>query len=139
MEAFEFKLVAHEKVLLEQEVDMVVIPGIEGQMGVLKHHAPMITTLRSGIVSVYQENEIQLKIFVDGGVAEITPERCTALVTEGIPIESLDHTALEMEIKNLLEDVADYQNIEAQQKAEQNLDIAQRKLIELILHKEQML
>lgn len=130
-----FTLVSPEKILFDQEVSMVVIPGIEGDIGVLPQHAPLLTLLRPGVVSVYEGEQVLIKLFIDGGFCEITPEKCTALVTSGTTLESLSKTALEMEIKNLLEDREDSKTPEEQKKMDQNLDVARAKLLEITAHK----
>ncbi|MBY0501209.1 MAG: ATP synthase F1 subunit epsilon [Alphaproteobacteria bacterium] len=134
MGTFSFSLVSPEKVLLEQDVSMVVIPGLEGDIGVLPGHAPLLTLLRPGVVKVYEEEKILVKIFVDGGFSEITPERCMTLVTEGIPLESLDKASLEIEIKNLLEDLNDSQTAEERKEADRNLEISRAKLLEIMAY-----
>lgn len=138
MEPYEFKLVAPENVLIDEDVDMVVLPGVDGNIGAQHEHAPVITNLRPGILTVYKDKKVQTKIFVDGGVAEITPNRCTALVTEGTPIETLDKQSLEVEIKNLMEDVADAQSAEEEHEISKNLDLAQTKLMEVLVHERTM-
>jgi F-type H+-transporting ATPase subunit epsilon len=135
MERFSFQLVSPEKVLLDKQVTMVVIPGMDGDIGVLSNHAPLLTLLRPGVVTVYEEAKILVKIFVDGGFAEITPQKCVALVTEGTALEAIDKDSLEMEIKNLLEDIADSQTPEERKLADQNLDIARTKLMEVLINK----
>ncbi len=132
MEKFSFILVSPEKILYEKDVSMVVIPGEEGDIGVLPYHAPLLTLLRPGVVTVYEEGKIGVKIFVNGGFAQITPEKCTALVTEGTPLESISKETLELEIKNLLEDVADSQTVDERKQTGQQLDIARAKLMEII-------
>jgi F-type H+-transporting ATPase subunit epsilon len=134
MSKIPFTLVSHEKVLLDQEVSMVVIPGVKGDIGVLPGHAPILTLLRPGVVTVYEEAKVLIRIFVDGGFSEVTPERCVALVTEGIPLEALDKAALEIQIKNLIEDVTDSRTADERRLADQNLQIAQAKLLEVITH-----
>lgn len=135
MERFSFQLASPEKVLLDKEVTMVVIPGMDGDIGVLSNHAPLLTLLRPGVVTVYEEAKILVKIFVNGGFAEITPQKCMALVTEGTPLEAIDKDSLEMEIKNLLEDLAESQTPEERKLADQNLEIARTKLMEVLTNK----
>lgn len=132
MASLQFSLVSPEKVLLDQPVTMVVIPGREGDIGVLPGHAPLLTLLRPGVVTVYEEEKIIVKIFVNGGFSEITPEKCVALVPEGTPLDALDKRALEIEIKNLLEDMADSTTDEERKNADQNLNIAQAKMMEIL-------
>ncbi|MBX9787073.1 MAG: ATP synthase F1 subunit epsilon [Alphaproteobacteria bacterium] len=134
METFPFTLVSPEKVLLEKEVSMVVIPGLKGDIGVLPNHAPLLTLLRPGVVRVYEGAEIFMQIFVNGGFSEITPEKCVALVTEGTLLESLDKSTLEIEIKNLLEDIEISKTREEREQVGENLDIARAKLMEILTH-----
>lgn len=134
METFPFTLVSPEKILLEKEVSMVVIPGLKGDIGVLPNHAPLLTLLRPGVVRVYEGAEIVMRIFVNGGFSEITPTKCVALVTEGTPLESLDKSTLEIEIKNLLEDIEISKTREEREQVGENLDIARAKLMEILTH-----
>jgi len=129
-----FSLVSPEKVLFDQAVTMVVIPGLEGNIGALPGHAPLLTLLRPGVVTVYEGEKILVRLFVDGGFAEITPDSCRALVTEGTLLEALDKSALELEIKNLLEEMADNRALEERKQADQNLEIARAKLMEVLIH-----
>src|SRR5262249_38234488 len=82
-------IVTPEKSLFEGEAEMVVIPGVEGEMGVLQGHAPLITALHSGRVDVYQGPSIVESLFVSGGFAEVTPERCTILATEAVNLKDV--------------------------------------------------
>jgi F-type H+-transporting ATPase subunit epsilon len=75
---------------------------------------------------------VVVKIFVNGGFAEVTPDKCVALVTEGTPLEALDKRALEIEIKNLLEDMENSKTAEERKNADQHLNIAQAKMIEIL-------
>lgn len=134
MVSLRFSLVSPENVLLDQDVTMVVIPGLDGDIGVLPNHAPLLTLLRPGVVSVYEEAKILVKFFVNGGFCEVTPEKCMALVTTATPIEAINKAALEVEIKNLIEDRQDNCTPEEQKKANQRLEIARTKLMEIIAY-----
>ena len=68
---------------------MVVIPASEGEMGVLPNHAPMIVLLRGGTIAIYEGGKVTDRLFVSGGFAEITPERCTVLADEAVPTADL--------------------------------------------------
>ena len=103
----EFELVSPERLLLSEQVDMVVVPGAEGDFGVLPRHAPLISTLRPGVIRVFEGREVKERIFVAGGFAEVTPERCTVLAEEAVPVGEIDAGKLEQELKNLGEDLAD--------------------------------
>ncbi|HLW27433.1 MAG TPA: F0F1 ATP synthase subunit epsilon [Kiloniellales bacterium] len=107
-EKVEFELVSPEKLLLSQPVDMVVVPGGDGDFGVLPRHAPMISTVRPGVISVYETRQaVSQRLFVAGGFAEVTPERCTVLAVEAEPLEEIDRSATEQELRDAREDVAD--------------------------------
>ena len=70
-----FRLVMPERELLATEADMVVVPGSEGDFGVLPGHAPLISTVRPGVLEVYQGNKVEQRFLVAGGFAEVTPEQ----------------------------------------------------------------
>src|SRR3546814_13214524 len=74
-----FELVSPERLLLSEEVDMVVVPGEEGDFGVLVRHAPLISTLRPGVIKVHNVRCVTEQIFVAGGFAEVTLSGCTVL------------------------------------------------------------
>lgn len=83
------EIVSPEKLLLSRAVDMVVIPAAEGDMGVLEGHSPMIVTLRGGTIDLYEGDKVIERLFVDGGFAEVTPERCTVLANQAVPVGEL--------------------------------------------------
>jgi F-type H+-transporting ATPase subunit epsilon len=92
------EIVSPEKLLLSRPVDMVVIPAAEGDMGVLEGHTPMIVTLRGGTIALYDGDRITDQMYVAGGFAEVTPERCTVLATEVVPVGELNRTAAEQRL-----------------------------------------
>jgi F-type H+-transporting ATPase subunit epsilon len=96
-----FELVSPERLLLSEEVDMVVVPGSEGNFGVLKGHSLLISTLRPGVIDVYEGQAVTDRIFVAGGFAEVTPERCTVLADEAVAVEDLDAAAVEANLRQL--------------------------------------
>jgi F-type H+-transporting ATPase subunit epsilon len=97
----EFELVSPERLLLSEMVEMVVIPGSEGNFGVLPGHAPFVSTIRPGMIEVYEGRTVTRRLFVVGGVAEVTPERCTVLADAAMPPESLDRGTIEVELQSL--------------------------------------
>jgi F-type H+-transporting ATPase subunit epsilon len=99
----QFELVSPERLLLSEPVGMVVVPGTEGNFGVLPGHSLFISTVRPGVIDVYAEGlpAITERIFVSGGFAEVTPERCTVLADEAVPLSALDRAALEAEAREL--------------------------------------
>jgi F-type H+-transporting ATPase subunit epsilon len=84
------EIVSPERLLLSRPVDMVVIPASEGDMGVLEGHQPMIVMLRGGVIALYEGERITDQMFVAGGFAEVTPERCTVLANEVMPVADLN-------------------------------------------------
>lgn len=116
-----FELVSPERLLLSAQVDMVVVPGTEGEFGVLAGHAPLVSTLRPGVISVHDEKTIQ-RIFVRGGFAEVTPAGMTVLAEEAIDLASIDQAGLEARIKNAEEDVADATSEPVRAAAQAQLD-----------------
>src|SRR5579862_2639537 len=81
---------------------MVVVPGTEGNFGVLPGHAPLISTIRPGTIDIYQGRTVVIeRIFVVGGIAEVTPERCTVLADEAFAPDALDRAALDRELTEI--------------------------------------
>ncbi len=99
----QFELVSPEKLLLSEAVAMVVVPGGEGNFGVLPGHSLLISTVRPGVIDVYadEQSAITERIFVSGGFAEVTPERCTVLADEAMPMASLDRVDVDQQLKSL--------------------------------------
>jgi F-type H+-transporting ATPase subunit epsilon len=99
---FPFELVTPERLLVSTEVEMVVVPGTEGNFGVLAGHSPLISTIRPGTIDLYETRPaIAERIFVVGGIAEVTPERCTVLADEAMAPNSLNRAALEAELQTI--------------------------------------
>jgi F-type H+-transporting ATPase subunit epsilon len=96
----QFELVTPERLLVSRDVEMVVVPGSEGNFGVLPGHAPLISTIRPGTIDIYDNTRtaISERIFILGGIAEVTPERCTVLADEAIAPDALDRAALDREL-----------------------------------------
>jgi F-type H+-transporting ATPase subunit epsilon len=93
------EIVSPEKLLLSRDVEMVVIPASEGDMGVLEGHAPMMVMLRGGVVSLYEGDRITESLFVAGGFAEVTPEGCTVLAGEAMPVNELERTEADRRLR----------------------------------------
>ena len=106
MANFHFDLVSPEKLLFTGEVGQVDLPGSEGDMGVLADHAPLVTTLRPGIIVVHREGG-DMRVVVNGGFAEVGPAGLTVLADMAVPIAEFDRSVLATEIKDAEEDVAD--------------------------------
>lgn len=84
------EIISPEKLLLARDVDMVVIPGTEGDIGVLPGHSKLITGLRGGLVDIYEKDQVTDRFFVSGGFAEITESRIAVLADEIVPQADLD-------------------------------------------------
>ena len=97
----QFELVTPERLLLSEMVEMVVVPGTEGNFGVLPGHAPLISSIRPGTIDVYEGQTITRRIFVVSGIAEVTAERCTVLADEALPPEELDRGGIEAELQTI--------------------------------------
>jgi F-type H+-transporting ATPase subunit epsilon len=128
-EKFAFQLVSAEKLLLSEQVEMVVVPGGDGYFGVLRGHVSMISTVQPGVIDVYGTRAaITERIFVSGGFAEVTPERCTVLAEEAFSVDSLDRTAVDGELRSAQGEVDAAKDPVAKAAAERALQVAQAKV-----------
>ncbi len=121
----EFELVSPEQLVISAPVEMVVVPGAEGDFGVLPGHAPMISTVRTGVISVYENNAVNQRIFVSGGFAEVTGERCTVLADEAIGLEDADRAQAEARVSSAREALADADTDDERAPVEAELAIAE--------------
>ena len=124
----EFELVSPERLILSQAVDMVVVPGAEGDFGVLPGHALFLSTVRPGVIAVHNEGAVRERIFVGGGFAEVTPERCTVLANEAMELSAIDRDAVEAELRDLNDDLSDAATDEEKGRIQSAIVIAQTKL-----------
>lgn len=109
-ETTQFELVSPEKLVLSEAVEMVVVPGSEGYFGVLPRHAPLISTLSPGVIDIHEGGSVKQRIFVAGGFAEVTGERCTVLAEEAMPLDQIDTAKADKEMadtRDVLKDVTD--------------------------------
>lgn len=88
------EIVSQDRMVYEGDVDIVVLPGAAGEMGILPHHAPLLTTLKYGFIKVRQQGNEQI-FAVAGGVAEVQPEIVTVLADAAENIEEIDETRAE--------------------------------------------
>ena len=102
MAKISFDLVSPENLIFNDEVGMIIVPGKDGDIGVLPGHSKLISSLRSGRVMIYGENKDLLKsFFVSGGFAEVNPEKCIVLAETVEEMNSLDKNSIEKEIQEL--------------------------------------
>jgi len=120
-QAYKFDLVSPERLLLSEQVDAVVIPASDGEMTVMALHAPAMTTLRPGVVTVMRQGNSE-RFVVFGGFADITPEACTLLAESAVRVAELDRAALERSIQDAREDVRDAKDEATRAKAQEYLD-----------------
>lgn len=102
-----FELVSPERQLASDSCDMVVMPGEEGDLGILIEHSPLVTLLRPGVVAVYQGDKVERRFFVAGGFAEVSPEGCVVLVEEGFALDDVSKEEAERRLDTAKRDLAD--------------------------------
>lgn len=124
-EKLAFELVSPERLLLSEQVDMVVVPGAEGDFGVLAKHTPMISAVRPGVIAVHDGGAVKERIFVAGGFAEVTPARCTVLAEQAMPVADIDRGAAEQQLKDAREALEDADDEAARRAAEQAVAAAE--------------
>src|SRR5262245_21540449 len=120
MATFHFDLVSPGQMVFSGEVEHVVVPGTEGEFGLLAGHAPLIAMLRPGIVKILGPDEQD--ILVVGGFAEVSPDGLTILADRAVPLAEMDPMVIEAEIKDTEEDVADATDTAARDKLQLKLD-----------------
>ena len=124
----DFELVSPERLLVSQPVDMVVVPGGDGDFGVLPGHAPLISTVRSGVIEIYEGSAVTDRIFVAGGFAEVTAERCTVLAELAMPVAEIDTARTEQQLREARDAEAQAKSDEERGAAERLVKLAEAKL-----------
>ncbi|TPK92857.1 MULTISPECIES: F0F1 ATP synthase subunit epsilon [unclassified Mesorhizobium] len=120
-EAFKFELVSPEKLLVSEQVESVVIPGAEGEMTVMAQHAPVMTIIKPGVVTIKTAGGKEERFVVFGGFADILPSGCTLLAESATHVNDIDRADLARRIQEAKEDAADAKDDESRSKAEQFL------------------
>ncbi|MBC7768963.1 MAG: F0F1 ATP synthase subunit epsilon [Phycisphaerales bacterium] len=105
-EKLHFALVSPERELFNGDVDHVVVPGSEGEFGVLPNHAPVMSVIKPGALKVLNDGG-ERRIFVNGGFADVTPEGLTVLAEEAVDLADIEPAQLEQDLKNASEDLRD--------------------------------
>lgn len=121
-DTFTFELVSPERLLFSGEATQVVVPGSEGDFTVLPNHAPVMSTLKPGVLLVSMRDAGDSRIFVRGGFAEVGPTNLTVLAEQAIPLAELDGAAIAAELKNAEDDVNDARSDAARNRAQERLD-----------------
>jgi F-type H+-transporting ATPase subunit epsilon len=121
-ESFQFELVSPERLLVSEQVESVVIPGAEGEMTVMANHAPVMTTIKPGVVTLKAASGQEDRYVVFGGFADILPTGCTLLAESAVSVKDIDRADIARRIQEAREDVADAKDEGSRTKAEQFLN-----------------
>ena len=124
-DAVHFELVSPERLVMSAEVGMVVIPGAEGDFGVLPGHAPMISNVRSGVISIYNDRAIVSRVFVAGGFAEVSDNRLTLLTEDAVALDEINRAGADVRLAEAREAIGDASDNRARADAEKQLAIAE--------------
>jgi len=119
--SFTFELVSPERLLLSEEVEQVVIPGTEGEMTVMAEHAPVMTSIKPGVITVVRAGGEREQFVVFGGFADITPEGCRLLAESATRVAELDRADLARRIEEVRAEVQGAKDHETRTKAEEFL------------------
>jgi len=120
-ELFQFELVSPERQLLSEQVAEVVVPGSEGEFGVLKDHSLFMSSIAPGILKVRGEDGSWNEYFVRGGFADVAGGGLTVLAEQAVPVSEISREQLDQAIQNAEEDVADAKDDSTRQKADRTL------------------
>ena len=118
-QTFKFELVSPERLLVSEEVEAVVIPGTEGELTVMANHAPLMTTIKPGVVRVQFGSGREDRYVVFGGFADVVPEGCTLLAESAIAVADVDKDDISRRIQEAREDLDDAKDDDQRSKAEQ--------------------
>ena len=120
-EAFQFELVSPERLLVSEKIESVVIPATEGEMTIMANHAPVMTTIKPGVVTVNTAAGQQERYVVFGGFADILPAGCTLLAESAVSVKDLYRDDIARRVQEAKEDVADARDDSTRTRAEQYL------------------
>ena len=126
----EVEIVSPERLLLSKQADMAVVPSIEGDLAAMEEHAPMIVLLRGGLVTLYEGDKETDRLYVAGGFAEITGDRCTVLADEAIPPNEIDRADADRRLQEAQKayDETDMTDFDAVPLAADRLQVAQSRI-----------
>ncbi len=116
-----FDLVAPEARVFQGEVDMVVVPGAEGDFGVLAGHAPFMSTIRSGAIAIHDGADVR-RTFIHGGFAEVTSEGLTILAEEAIDLNAVDPADVERQLTEAREDLGQARDEDETREAQNRIE-----------------
>ncbi|UTW51342.1 ATP synthase F1 subunit epsilon [bacterium SCSIO 12827] len=124
-DTIQFDLVSPTKLVASQAVDMVVVPGGEGDLGVLPGHSLLIGTVRPGVIDIHEGGKVTNSIFVAGGFVEVNPETCTVLVEEATAVADIDKAAASQRLQDAQKALADADDARAKSAAESEVKVAE--------------
>jgi len=128
-QTFNFELVSPEEKLISAPAKMVVIPGEEGDFGVLPNHSALVSSIRPGVIEIFaNDNAEPRRVFVAGGFADVTETSCTVLAEEAVDVKELNKETLEQTIRNLTEDLGMASGEADLARAQKKLALAKAKL-----------
>jgi F-type H+-transporting ATPase subunit epsilon len=116
------ELVSPEKLLLSDAYEMIVVPGSEGDFAVMAGHTPITSSLRPGVIVIYEDDVEKDRIFVNGGFVQVADDKMTVLAEEAIHVADLDLKDMEQRIQDASEDIEDAKDDEIQRKAQEYKD-----------------
>lgn len=122
MATFKFELVSPERLVMSEDVDEVVVPGSDGDFGVLAGHAPFVSTLRPGVLEVHKANGEKARVFVLGGFAEVDPDSLTILAQHATNVAELTAGAFAQQVQTAQQAVADAKDDASRQRTQEVLD-----------------
>ena len=123
-----FELVSPERLLASIHADMVVVPGAEGDFGVLPNHAPLMSLLRPGVIAVYQGDRVDQRLFVTGGFAEVNEKGCTVLADDAEPLEDIGVEQARQTLRDAEEDVGDAKSDHERERLTKTVEIARARV-----------
>ena len=124
-----FELGSPGRLLMSVEADAVAMPGMEGDFGVLPGHAPLISALRAGIISVEGGSEGPEQVYIAGGFAEVAAERLTVLAEDAVPVDDMDRADIEQRIQEANDELEGAEEGEQRRLAEGKAGVLQEMLV----------
>jgi F-type H+-transporting ATPase subunit epsilon len=121
MDSFKFELVSPERLLVSEDVISVVVPGSEGEMTVMAHHAPVMTTMRPGIIEAKNVDGETSRYVVYGGFADILPDSCTLLAEFSVHEKDFDREDLARRVEETKKAISETSEPEHRTKLEEFL------------------
>jgi F-type H+-transporting ATPase subunit epsilon len=129
-QTFHFELVSPEEKLLSEPAFMVVVPGEEGEFGVLANHSALVSSVRAGVIEIHgvNDNDDVRRVFVAGGFADVSADRCVVLAEYAINVSDLTQDNIQSELNNLIEDLGMAENDSDTKRVEAKIEIAKAKM-----------